>query len=435
MLATRMRRDDKGSTMIVAMAVLLVLGIVATSVWVKTLGGLSQASFEQRRLAALATANSGLDEAVFRVEQIDLSTVPEDYTFTGAGETADGQYVYKVERTALRRWRIVATGRSADGTRSVRAEIFTTSRYDHAIATKDSTVVHGKPDKICAFESGTTGDRDCPPEDVSVLGSAGRITCAGNGWDEVQITIYPPDGSASGCGTLGDNVVQSPDPLVLEEPVIPSGTQPLPGCGSTNATCTLDPTRFRQVVPGIYQVRNLTLGAPIQGNVMNNLCSPLGVSQNNPVIIYVTGELRFEKNVRLNVGTPNAGDGEGCDDPPPAGGGHTAVGPTIGGYYPTRDPGGFRIIRTCPSSPAEIDTQQGQAQPVVSMILDAQCSMVTSEGGPHFYLFGAAVLSQYTDNGALQVLAYDRSLASITTHRYYVSNWTEIPPVPDPTAT
>ena len=433
MWTSRMRRDERGSTMVVAMAVLLVLGIVATSVWVKTLGGLSQASFEQRRLAALATANSGLDEAVFRVEQIDLSLIPEDYSFTGEGETQDGQYRYKVDRTGLRRWQIVATGRSTDGIRSVRAEIFTTSRYDHAIATKDSTTVNGDPNELCAFQSGTQ-NLDCPPSDVSLLGSAGAIRCAGNSWDEVQISIYPPDGSASGCGTLGDNVVQSPDPLILEEPVIPGGTQPLPGCGSIYANCTLDPTDFRSLAPGIYQVRNLTLGAPVQGNAMNNLCSPLAVTQDNPVIIYVTGELRFEKNVRLNVGTTNAGDEAGCDDPPPVGGGHTQVGPTIEGYYPTREPGGFRIIRTCPSSPAEIDTQQGQAQPVVSMILDAQCSTVTSNGGPHFYLFGAAVLSQYTDNGSLRVLAYDRRLASIITHRYYVSNWTEIPPVPDPTA-
>lgn len=420
--------EERGSTMIVAMAVILIMGIVATSIWAKTLGGLSQARFEQRRLAAFASANSGLDEAVFRIEQLSLEDLPDDYSFTGSGNNDSGDYSYSVVRTGERSWTVLSTGRSAAGMRTVRADVVTFSRYDHAVAGNKVTVRGNPKDDaggICAYDSRDSVDeKQCPPEDIAMLGSyseegsPGLLNCSGQGWDEVKMMLYP-GAQASGCGE--ENVLRSDQDMFLEQPTVPADAV-YPNTGvDASGNCNFTPTTFAALVGGFtYKCNNLRFTSN-----PNNYCSAPNVTQDNPIIIYVTGSITFERDVRVNVDNGIA-DGDGCDRRPKAG-------PNVAGWYPTTQPGGLRIIQTCDRN-TTIGLPGGQNQPIVSMILDAQCAQWVSAGGPHLYLFGAAVVSEFTDNGALRVLAYDKRITEIVIHKYYVKNWREVPLVEDPTA-
>lgn len=422
--------DETGSTMIVAMAVILIMGMVATSIWAKTLGGLSQARFEQRRLSAFASANSGLDEAVFRIEQLSLDELPDDYSFTGGGSTESGEYGYAVVRTGARSWTVLSTGRTAEGMRTVRADIVTFSRYDHAVAGNHVTVrgtPMGDASGICAYDSDDLAEgKECPPEDTAMLGSysmegsPGTLTCSGRGWQDVKLMLYP-GAQASGCGD--DNVLRSEQDMFLEQPRVPSDAV-YPNSGvDASGNCNFNPYTFASLVGGVtYKCKNLTFSG--SSNRSTNYCSGPNVTQDNPVIIYVTGSITFSAGVRINVENGRA-DQDGCD-------GRPAVGPEIEGWYPTTQPGGLRLLQTCDGG--SIDLQGGQNQPIVSMILDAQCAQWVSNGGPHLYLFGAAVVSEFTDNGALRVLAYDKRIMEIVINKYYVKNWREVPLVEDPTA-
>ncbi len=426
------RKDDTGNTMIVAVGVLMVVGIVATSVWVKTLGGLDQAAFEQKRFAAFSVANTGFDVALFRLEQWDFDLMPPvgSVVFTGTGSTADGDYGYTVVRTATRRWTITATGRNAtdQSVRSIKADVYTVSRYTHGIYSRDTMTLNGNPDQLCEFTSSPTGgsDLDCPPDDNSLLGSSGTIQCQGAGWDEISMTVYPPSGGAdTAClDEDGSNVIQADSPYEFQ-PITapPSDARVLPGC--TVLSCTMTPGMFATLAPGNYAVRDLVVGS---GSDQDLCRAPLPVGQS--VKIYVTGTLTFADGVYINVRAQGGGPREGCNTFPP-------VGPWIdtsdsGRYAPTAPPSDFIVIRTCSGQPDAEIVRQGNSQPVASMVLDAMCSRMTSNGGPHFLLFGAALLDQFRINGSLRLLAYDTNLANLREFQgYRVTKWREVPPQPE----
>ncbi len=424
---TPMLRDDRGNTMIVAVGVLMIVGIIATSVWVKTLGGLDIASFEQKRFAAFSVANSGFDEALFRLEQWELDDMPAvgQIVFSGSGSTAEGDFSYIVTRIADRQWSIVATGtnRSDQSTRSIKAKVYTDSRYKHGIYTRDGTDLNGTPGDLCAFDSDDPDDADCPPDDTALLGSSGIIDCSGNGWDEISMTLYPPDGDAGGqCGEKGKNINTATSPYdFVPVTAPPPDAQVLPGC--TVVSCTITPQMFASLPPGDYKVVDLVIGSGSN----QDLCRRRDGERS--ITIYVTGSLSFASGVFINARERN---GRGCT-------GYEEVGPYIdvrgaGEYAPTAPPSDFIVIQTCTQSkPAEIDRGQGRKQPVASMVLDAMCSVMTSNGGPHFLLFGAALLSEYVVNGSLKLLAWDRQLANLKQFlKYRVTDWREIPPVATP---
>ncbi len=428
----RKRYDESGNTMIVAVGVLMIVGIVATSVWVKTLGGLDQAAFEQKRFAAFSVANTGFDAALFRLEQWDFDRMPPvgQVVFQGTGQTSDGEYGYTVVRTATRRWTITATGRNAtdQSVRSIKADVYTVSRYTHGIYTRDSMVLNGNPDQLCEFTSSTAGgsDLDCPPDDNSLLGTSGAIRCQGAGWDEISMTIYPPSGSAEEqcVASDGSNVNQADSPYEFQpitEP--PADARPLPGC--TVQSCTISPQMFSSLAPGTYTVRDLVVGSARD----QNLCrAPLPAGQS--VKIYVTGTLTFADGVYINVKAQGGGSREGCSTFPQVGSWVETGGSRR--YAPTAPPSDFIVIRTCSGQPDAEIVRQGNSQPVASMVLDAMCSRMTDNGGPHFLLFGAALLDQFRINGSLRLLAYDTNLANLREFQgYRVTKWREIPPQPE----
>ncbi|MER3396346.1 MAG: hypothetical protein C4319_06140 [Acidimicrobiia bacterium] len=425
----RGRSDDEDGFSIVellASLTVLAIGIVAL---LGTLVVAARAAGTQRgRINAVFAANRAFEDVRARpYNQIALwqndpnfALRPLSSTATETVTTDTAQYAVPVRREPIVlagvSYQIFQNILCASHRHTDRPKVFESLQ----IGSSQGLVVGPRGQSPDTADSRQGGEPVCPPQEP-ILGAAGQLRCSSTAWAEIPMVIFPPDGQQFRCGVEGGNVQRAPAPFTVDQQQPPPSAQPLPSCGSINATCTLSPADFAALQGGVtYRVQNLTLGSSTD----QSLCSAANISQSNPVVIYVTGSLTIQGGALINV--RDSGNTQGCINRP-------FVGPVIDGWGPTTQPGGLRIVRTCPSNPQAIDVGSGSHIPRASMVLDAMCSIVVVNGGPHFYLFGAALLDQYTDNGSLRVLAYDRQLAQITTRKFRIKDWREIPPVPDPT--
>lgn len=425
-LSSRHDRDDRGNTLIIAMAVLMIMGILAAAVWAKTLSGLNRSGYDKTHLSVIAVANSGLDEAMFRLEQLN----PDDFnitdTLTGSGEMSGGSFTYTAIRKDDLTWEILSVAEIGDAgspytiRRAIRADARTTSRFDVAVGGKSSVSFSGNPfdtSNACTYDSRDFSNYPIYCADGShdgdltsaLIGTSGTLACTGsNDWDEFPVVLWPPQSSTANNNNCNNLVPPPPAPYPWE-PVVapqPGGSNALMDNGAGD--CNLTGADVASVLPGVYNCTNLVLGAG--GN--QAMCTNNAVDMWNPVEIYVSGDLDFASGAYLNVGPQGAG---GC-----AG---SATGPTIDGVYPTAMAGSFRVFK---ASSTEIGVPGGANKPVMSMVLYAPDSSFTLNGGPQVYIFGSVMVDQFDTNGAVNVLAYDRSLSLLTTKKYYVQNWTEV---------
>lgn len=423
----RKGRDDTGNTMIIAMAVLMIMGILAAAVWAKTISGLNLSGYDRTHLSVMAVANSGIDEAIFRLEQISPDESGITDTLTGSGNMSGGSFSYTATRKNDLSWEIVSVavigGSDSPYTirRAIKADARTTSRFDVAVGGRTSVRFSGIPldaGQACSYDSRDTGsDVYCAdgsrdgPLTAALMGTSGSLDCDGNAqsWGQIPIVLWPPSGSATGACQTTVPPPPAPYPWEPVEAPNPSGSNAIQD--NAAGDCYLTGADVASMGAGVYNCRNLVLGSG--GN--QAMCTNNSVDMWNPIEIYVSGNLEFERGAWLNVGDlPNGG----CAPRP-------AAGPEIDGLYPTEMAGAFRVYK---ASSSEIVTPGGANKPVMSMVLYAPYSTFQLNGGPQVYIFGSVMVDQFDTNGAVNVLAYDRSLSLITTKKYYIQNWREIPP-------
>lgn len=409
-------RDDRGNTMIIAMAVLMIMGILAAAIWAKTISGLRFAGYDKTHLATLSVADSGIDEATFRLEQLDpeKQSTLEIMELNGEGSMSGGDYEYVATRQSELAWEMTAVAEIDGVRRAIRANAVTRPKFGFGVETVSALDLQGNPTDICSYDSregagsnppyGELCSGGTPPLDAPIMATGGSLDCNGSGWDEVPVMIYPS--GSSDCSMTS----QSPSRHEWEPPVAP-----LPGGLTTlqdNAAgdCFVTEDDLDDLDAGAYNCKNLVLGP--DGD--EDLCTDPDLDMWNHVAIHVSGTVTFGSGVYIN-----AADGtRGCNEP--------AMGPQMGSpaFWPTAQAGTFRLYV---SSAAKIDIQTGTHLPAASMVLYAPYSWAVANGGPHLRLFGSAFLDTFTNNGALEVLGYDRSLSQITTKTYKIVNWREIP--------
>lgn len=399
--------DDRGNTMIIAMAVLMIMGILAAAVWAKTISGLRMAGYDKVHLQTLAVADSGIDEATFRIEQLD----PEDPStlsisqLTGEGGMSGGAFQYEATRKSSHGWEITSVATVGSVRRAIRAEAVTMPKFGFGIQAKSAVTMNGNPGDFCSYDPNVPGfDPVCVPNlEEPIIGTSGTITCSGGGWNDVPVMLFPP-GSGGNC----QNMQESPTPYNWEPVVPPADNLGCPNGGNWNAGVVAS------LAPGNYVCNNLTLGVGSNEDLCTN---PATIDMWSHIAVYVTGNLTFGRGMYLNVDDSSS---RGCTNPP--------VGPPMGHpftFWPTEQAGAFRVFV---ASTSEINIQQGTHLPAASMVLFAPNSWATANGGPNLRVFGSVMLDTFTNNGALDVVGYDRSLSLITTKTYKIVNWTEVPP-------
>lgn len=409
--------------MIIAMAVLMIMGILAAAVWAKTLSGLKYSAYDRTHLSVLGLANSGLDEAVFRLEQIDPSDEDAPTILTGSGAMSGGTFEYEATRKDDLTWEITSTAIVDEVSsetvirRAIRAEASTTSLFEVAVGGRTQVIFSGNVFNVaqaCSFDStdasNAFGNKCGEDLEKALIGTSGKLTCTGSSdWEDIPVILWPPNGQTSDNNKCENIVPPPPNPYPWEPVVVPTGAKPCPYGGNLTAA------NVPSIEAGVYSCTNLTLG--VGGD--QAMCTMNAISQANPIEIYVSGTLEYVGGAMLNVGPKTAG---GCwADPVP--GSEPSEGPTIDGIYPSEQAGAFRVYK---SSTSDIVVPGGNNKPKASMVLYAPYSQFTLNGGPQVYIFGSAMVDRFDTNGAVNVLAYDRALSLITNKKYYVRNWREV---------
>src|SRR5207249_3072790 len=81
-------RDDEGGSIILAVGVIVVLTFLAVATMARSLGNVVNVKRTQDFQAALATADSGLADALYQIDQVQTAT------FTNAGTSGAGSWSY-----------------------------------------------------------------------------------------------------------------------------------------------------------------------------------------------------------------------------------------------------------------------------------------------------------------------------------------------------
>lgn len=407
------RDDDRGNTMIIAMAVLMIMGILAAAIWAKTISGLRYAGYDKTHLATLSVADSGIDEATFRLEQLDpeAQSTLDIVELDGAGSMSGGDYEYIATRKTNIEWEVTAVAEVDGVRRAIRADAVTRPKHGFAFETVSGLDLNGSPSDICSYDSSEVGPafgEQCMEElQGPIIGAGGAIKCSGEAWNDVPVMIFPPAGS-SNCA----DETQSPSSHEWDPPVAPIAGGLATLQDNAAGDCFVSAADLWAAPPGAYNCRDLVLGP----NGDEDLCTNDTVDMWDNVSIHVWGKVTYGNGVYVNVADLA---GRGCKP--------NVAGPWMGQppFYPTEAAGAFRVYV---SSAGTIDIQQGAKLPAASMVLYAPYSEAVANGSPNLRVFGSLFLNTFTVNGAIDVVGYDRSLSRITTKAYKIVNWREIPP-------
>jgi Tfp pilus assembly protein PilX len=404
----RTPRDERGN-MIVVVAVIMVLMFLSAAVAARTISGLHSTRQGQDFSAALANADAGVSDALFRMDQ--LGTAPAA-TFcvgnNGACTLASVPGAPGVQYTARRvdnnTYTVMSKGLVNGRPHAIKATVTRSLMYPFAIFAKTSVTFNGNSG---SYNSSTgvgpieTVDASgnpvlSPPADVA---SNGQITCNGSNSPAHQQDYFKGGGSSCDNAYLLPGNYNPQDPtLTCPAPINVPTTPCLP---ATHSACpAVNGVLPATLTPDVYYCSQTDLAG---GSLNFPATFTVGAGGGNGgvVEIYVIPTNNASITVSISDAKVNLTDVNGLNGDPTKlrvylkGG---RIDPGNGSHS-----GDFTGILWAPSA-AEVNPSCG-ANWRGSLVLN----VFTCNGGPH-----------------LQV-RYDTRMTSITQSSWTVSNYTEIP--------
>lgn len=250
-------RDEQGS-IILAMTVLMVLTGLSTLVLMRSLVVLGAVRQNQDYSAALATADAGLADALF---QIDQATPP---SIQASGVAGSGTYTYLATRIDDDTYEVQSRGTVGVSNHGIRATVRRTSRFPYVIFSNQNLTFDGNGfANIYSYD--VPGG---PASGKARVGSNHAIVVnSGAGAGDFQ-DFYSPGGSCVNC----PRPVPRAGPYHVSAAAVPTGpTQPCPASGLF--TGTVD---GRGGMPFVCS-QNVTMSGQVR-------------VVNGPLLLYVTGE-------------------------------------------------------------------------------------------------------------------------------------------------
>jgi hypothetical protein len=254
------RPSDDGS-MIIAMSVILIVGMLAVAVLARTMSGMRSSRHGQDFAAALGQADVGVSDALFRLDQ--LGGNPPTAFCVGAGCTvtslpSGGDVTYEASPTSGNPLEVIVRSRGVTNRvpHGVQATLRAGRLFPFAIYTRTALTFNGRADGSIETVDASGNPISDPP---AVVASGGTITCRG--------TTSPADFQAStgsnNCGSqMAATTEYNPLPPVLDcstarkgnvpaqpcPPTTPVSCAAIPGVNATGDPILLPPT----VDPGVY---------------------------------------------------------------------------------------------------------------------------------------------------------------------------------------
>ncbi|MBW3650987.1 MAG: hypothetical protein KY458_10505 [Actinobacteria bacterium] len=164
--------DEDGATLVIAMIVMMILSTLSIALLARTLSVLGSVRSGQDFDAALAAADAGLSDALFKIDQ----SAPEDWTATGT--VGAGQFAYTADKVSQTEYVVRSRGRVGRSNHAIAARITRTARFPYALFSQQNLTLDGRVGGRANFYSFDVATGTSSTEAVTV-GSNGTTVCQG----------------------------------------------------------------------------------------------------------------------------------------------------------------------------------------------------------------------------------------------------------------
>lgn len=276
---------ERGSTLIIAVMVMLILSTLSLAVLSRTLTSMKFIRNGQDYDSALAVADAGVADALYKIDQ----TAPA--TWSSSGTSGAGTYQYKAIKKSDTEYEIRSIGTVGTSKHGVRAKVTRSARYPYVLFSKQDLTFNGNSTlnlySFLLLGGAKTGQAN--------VGSNGKIIVnSGKGAGDAQ-HYYAPNGGCVGC----PNPVEHKDgPYAVEAVTPPAGAA---ACPDTNGVisgvvlpgtfvCKKDITFSGVVTVGgnspfiLYLVPATSATAPPKLDISSAVINPLGKSRNFQIL-------------------------------------------------------------------------------------------------------------------------------------------------------
>jgi len=403
--------DERGSAMIIAITVIAMASLLSVAVVSRTSNGLTSSRQNQDYAGALANADAGVSDALFRVDQFGTG-LPSDFC-VGAGcdvtavPGAPG-VEYRVEVLDNNTVRVQSKGLDNGVPHAVEAEFVRQLEFPFAIFAKSAAAFRGNVDGPSCTQAAMPCqgvyyvDGAEPPQVISsmnaTVGTTGTLRCTGNGSPADEFATFP-GGTNNGCPNhvVLSGAYDPQDPIAGPCPP-PRATPPTPCrdiAGYTALTAAACANQTGVIPPGRYFcATDLVFKMSGQGNA-----TPVSIgtgSANGGKVEYFVLPASGTADIVLDSASVNVGG----------------------------DPTKLRINL---AGAGDLDGGNGSNAGEINAIVYAP-SATSTNNGCKIDLRGSLVINDYTCNGAphLQV-QYDTRISALQQSNWTLRNFKEIP--------
>lgn len=396
------RRDERGNLIVVG-AVIMVLLFLSVAVVARTLSGLASTRRGQDFSGALANADAGLSDALFRFDQ--LGTAPAASFCVGNNAACTISSIpsspgaqYTARRVDNNTYTVLSKGLVNGVPHGIQATVARSYLYPFAIFTKTSITFNGNTGNFNPANGvGPVETVDANGNPVLVpaadVASNGSITCNGSNSPAHQQDYFKGGGSSCSNAFLvpGSYNPQNPS-ATCPAPVNVPTTPCLPA--SHNACPAINGTLPASLAPGAYYCTQTDLAGGTL-SFPSTFTVAAGAANNGVVEIFVIPTNNTSLTVSISDATVNLNG----------------------------DPTKLRVYL----SGGSVDPGNGAHAGDFTGIMWAPNAQETNPGCKANWR-GGLVLNTFTCNGGphLQV-HYDTRMLSITQDSWTVTNYTEIP--------
>ena len=393
---TGARRDEEGSTLMLAMVVMLILSTLSLAVLARTLSTMKFMRAGQDFDAALAAADAGLSDAVF---QIQRSTPTATWT-RGPIVTGNGTFSYRAEYRNAAEYNVFSKGVIKKSRHAIQARVSRSARYPFVFFSNSNLELNGST-STSFFSFYSYNSVGIVPSSPPAVGSNGTVVCNGS---LSGFTTHYVSGQTDCPGPY-----QEPKPYDTGITVPATAGRP---CGDVVTPGVWGPATFNLntvmtgagIPPAAVPTIPVTVidgqnGTPIICNQNVSFYGWIKVV-NGPLKLYVTDRSVDISNAIINVADVSLNTPGRASN--------------------------FQLFKTG-SAPFIVDNGNSVSTLTLTAVITAPQTTITFNGGK--WWSGAVLANQITVNGAPNLkIGYDLDLANYLSDKWTVSRYREVAP-------
>ncbi len=173
-------RGEEGATLVIAVIVMMILSTLSIAILARTLSVLGSVRSGQDFDAALAAADAGLSDALFKIDQ----SAPQDWTTTGSAGA--GQFAYAADKVSDTEYVVRSRGTVGRSNHAIAARVTRTARFPYALFSNQNLTLDGRVGTRTNFYTFNvlTGISAAPV----TVGSNGTTVCQGGAFPAGLVT-------------------------------------------------------------------------------------------------------------------------------------------------------------------------------------------------------------------------------------------------------